>query len=255
MKSCFRYCVFFLCLCSYQVLAAQEIPDLADWMVLCPDGAIPHYRSCEDEPCQTEYRDSSGQLRAKGNCSEGVKTGEWTTYYPNGQMRSKGYLQHGQPEGFWIFYHANGNKMARGRFSEGQFERGCAGSGSFQMVAVKEDQWTFWYANGQLQIKCHFESNLYGQERLEGRYTSYFDNGQKASEGTYKDGSLTDTWTYWYANGKKKAQAHYSYQDCGLYDYTSYECPNGTWLWWDEAGRLTRKVVYQNGQVLKEEQF
>lgn len=236
-------------------LAAQEIPDLEDGIVLCPTGAIPHYRSCEDTPCTTEYRDSSGNLLAKGACWEGEKTGEWTSFYPNGQTRSKGFLKNGQPEGFWMFYYSNGKKRARGLLSEGQFERGCADSGNYQMVAVKEGVWTYWYSNGQVSIKCRYESNVYAQERLEGKYTSFFENGKKASEGLYKDGTLTGTWTYWHPNGLKKAEEHYLYQDCNLYDYISYQCPNGNWTYWNEQGAIIKKQTYSNGVLLKEETF
>lgn len=145
--------------------------------------------------------------------------------------------------------------MARGMFTEGQFELGCAGSGNYKMVAIQTGKWTFWHNNGKVSIQCTFESNVYAQQRLEGKYTSFFENGQKESEGIYKNSERTGTWNYWYENGQKRAEEQYLYQDCNLYDYVSFECPSGVWTYWNDTGELTKRQAYKDGVMLKEEEF
>jgi len=255
MKTTATLLLAFISLIQSPFAIAQILPDLADRILLCPDGGIPHYRSCEDAPCITEHRDSAGNLLASGNCNEELKTGEWASFYPNGQLRSKGFIANGQPRGYWMFYHSNGKKMARGMFTEGQFELGCVGSGNYKMVAVQTGNWTYWHSNGKVSIQCRLESNVYAQQRFEGKFTSFFENGQKESEGLYRNSERTGTWTYWYPNGQKKCEKTYLYQDCNLYDYISYECPNGIWTYWNDTGELTKRQTYKDGVMLKEEEF
>jgi antitoxin component YwqK of YwqJK toxin-antitoxin module len=41
------------------------------------------------------------------------------------------------------------------------------------------------------------------EEIKDGLHTEYYENGQKGSEETYKDGKKDGLWTWWYKNGQK----------------------------------------------------
>ena len=53
---------------------------------------------------------------------------------------------------------------------------------------------------GNVKITYYKET----QNQLEKvKVVGYYENGQKNSEETYKDGKLDGLWTWWYANGQK----------------------------------------------------
>ena len=50
----------------------------------------------------------------------------------------------------------------------------------------------------------HYMDNLFGFEKLEGPWVSYYDNGQKKEEGMYKDGFEVGKWIYYNEDGSIK---------------------------------------------------
>lgn len=55
------------------------------------------------------------------------------------------------------------------------------------------------YITGQVQMKgCYSDFNYLIKEGL---FTYYYENGQKSSEGTYKNNAKTNDWRYWGENG------------------------------------------------------
>ena len=58
--------------------------------------------------------------------------------------------------------------------------------------------------------------------------TTYYDNGQKESEGNYINGKKEGKWTEWHLNGNKK-------YEMDLVDGKV----EGKWSWWDEEGNVT----------------
>ena len=60
--------------------------------------------------------------------------------------------------------------------------------------------------------------------KWDGLWTGWYENGQKEREGTYKDGELDGKWTRWHENGQKRGEA--TFKDGSL---ISVKC-------WDEDG-------------------
>ena len=78
-----------------------------------------------------------------------------------------------------------------------------------------------WYReNGQKDTE-----GTYKDGELDGKWTRWHENGQKSSEGTYKDGKEDGLWTLWYENGQKESER--TYKDGEL---------DGLWTYWDEDG-------------------
>ena len=71
-----------------------------------------------------------------------------------------------------------------------------------------------------------------------GSETYYYPNGQKASEGFYKDDKLEGSLTYWYDNGQKASEGHYV-----------NDKPEGIQTAWDENGQLESEQEYKNGEL------
>ena len=71
-----------------------------------------------------------------------------------------------------------------------------------------------------------------------GSETYYYANGQKASQGFYKDDNLEGSLTYWYDNGQKASE--------GFYINGKAE---GIQTAWDENGQIESEQEYKNGEL------
>jgi antitoxin component YwqK of YwqJK toxin-antitoxin module len=231
-------------------------PALNDDLILCANGALPYYVSCEDSARSEKIIYSNGKIMAEGKFKNGKRKGTWTSYYNNaaaseeknhGNISAKGNFENGFPTGKWIFYYSNGNKKSEGEFAKGKFELGCAGSNNFVSASIKNGKWDFWLEDGTKKISCNFNCDEFGLERLNGMYTEWFSNGNKKCEGNFRNSCKNKKWTFWYGNGNKKREEFYKYEDCGLEDYASYECPCATWTYYNENGSILKTEKYTNG--------
>jgi antitoxin component YwqK of YwqJK toxin-antitoxin module len=230
---------------------AQEIPDLQDGVICCTPGALPYYIACNDDSCTNRIVYPNGNLKAEGTCMDGKKDKFWTAFYDNGMVMSKGEFLKGFPTGNWVFYFENGKQKAIGEFVPGKFELDDAGSGNFSEIAIRSGHWTFYYDNGNTYMDCNFDANEYSEETFNGNCIIYYANGNKKSEGIYRNNMKTGLWTYWYENGVKEKEESYLYQDCGLHDYVWFECPDGKWQYWDKDSKLMKTETYVDGKLKK----
>ena len=94
-----------------------------------------------------------------------------------------------------------------------------------------------YYSNGQKKSEVTFKD---GKE--DGLSSSWWENGQKKSEVTFKDGKEDGFFTYWYENGQKEYEGTYiwmSEQYSGLKRFTKSSKR------WDQDGKITM----ENGWV------
>ena len=68
---------------------------------------------------------------------------------------------------------------------------------------IKSGKWTTWYYNGRKGSEITYKDG-----ELDGLWTWWFENGQKKGELTYKDGKK-GLRTGWYKNGQKEREVHY----------------------------------------------
>jgi len=68
---------------------------------------------------------------------------------------------------------------------------------------IKSGKWTTWYYNGRKGSEVTYKDG-----KLDGLWTWWFENGQKKGELTYKDGKK-GLRTGWYKNGQKEREVHY----------------------------------------------
>ena len=83
-----------------------------------------------------------------------------------------------------------------------------------------------------------FEKN-YKDEKMDGKYINYYENGKKESEVFYKDGELDGKYIGWYENGKKRIEKHYKN---GLKE--------GPWTEWSKEGKKTFEGNFKNGNAI-----
>ena len=71
-----------------------------------------------------------------------------------------------------------------------------------------------------------------------GLFINYYANSQiKKTKGNFKDGKKDGKWTNWYEDGQKQCEVNY--KDGKL---------DGKWIEWDESGRKQSEVNYKDGK-------
>ena len=98
------------------------------------------------------------------------------------------------------------------------------------------------YRNGNIKEKYFIDEN----NRKNGSYQSWYENGKDEMKGEYKDGVLNGLCELWYENGRNgaptgplnKNKAKLEYKDGVL---------NGLYQWWYENGQNNMKVEYKDG--------
>ena len=71
---------------------------------------------------------------------------------------------------------------------------------------IKSGKWTTWYYNGRKGSEVTYKDG-----EKDGLWTDWYENGQKKEEGTFKDGKLEGLVTGWYENGQRMGE--YTYKD------------------------------------------
>ncbi len=95
-----------------------------------------------------------------------------------------------------------------------------------------DGKWIEWHENGQ---KC--SEGTYKNREKYGEWTIFHDNGQKHSKGTFKNGEFNGKWTGWHDNGNKESEE--TWKD-GEND--------GKLIWWYENGQKQSEITYKNGE-------
>ena len=111
-------------------------------------------------------------------------------------------------------YYDNGQQLSEEHYNDGMLE----------------GKWTFWYENGQIQLKGNFKPYevLPEDERWE-RSSRYRFPARDSKDGK---------WTEWYENGQKKLEGHYETNRA-----------EGKWTEWDENGQIMEEQYYKNGEL------
>jgi len=97
----------------------------------------------------------------------------------------------------------------------------------------------------KLQDRGGLYYKINSEEPYSGTSFELYDNGQKKSEGTYKDGKEDGLWTGWYDNGQKEIEG--TFKDgkpdglSTLWYENGQKRQEGTeneWTYWNEDGSL-----------------
>lgn len=112
----------------------------------------------------------SGKIFQIGKYLNDKETGEWKIFHENGQLKQIGKFNNGKQTGEWKFYHPNGNKEGIGTLIDGK------------RIGV----WKWYHTNGSIYTEREWDNeNLL-------RIISCFDGqGNKLNKGTFKNGTGT----------------------------------------------------------------
>jgi antitoxin component YwqK of YwqJK toxin-antitoxin module len=95
---------------------------------------------------------------------------------------------------------------------------------------------TEWYENGQKKSEGTFKDG-----KGDGLYTSWYENGQKKLEIQKKNGDYDGLVTSWYENGQKKSEG--TYKDSKRY---------GLFQSWYENGQKSSERTFKDGELISE---
>jgi antitoxin component YwqK of YwqJK toxin-antitoxin module len=86
----------------------------------------------------------------------------------------------------------------------------------------------------------------------------YYENGQMNLAGTFKNPELVEKDGLTYFHGKPfTGVAIYEYPNGKVKEEFKFEngVKVGVWEWYSQEGRLLRKATYENGRLVKEQNF
>jgi len=194
----------------------------------------------------------SGKIEIEGTIQNEKAVGLWTYWYENGQKEKSGQCYDffinsniPKPIGMWTYWYENGRKEKEGRFST---------ESDSLMGGTKEGDWTYWDENG---IKTYL--NSYEKKGI--IVTNYHKNGIISSKGReiyytpsgYRDGVplqgdyyKTGKWTYWYENGQKEKKCSYKHR----LPESTFPKYHGTYIKWHKNGNKSCEMKYFLGYAV-----
>lgn len=112
----------------------------------------------------------------------------------------------------------------------------------------KEGRWVSYFANGNMQSEGEYRGG-----KKEGAWVLYWPNGNKNSEAHFRDGKYTGLYTAYHKNGKKEHEGRYN-------EFTGKSSADGTkdgeWLYYAEDGETVwRKITYRRGARTKPDEI
>ncbi|MGM0582847.1 MAG: hypothetical protein ACQES1_10905 [Bacteroidota bacterium] len=197
----------------------------------------------------------TGQLKAKGQYSDGIKVGEWNYYFPNGEVEQRGeYNENGEAVGLWRWYYSNGqlrrqeyynnnvldgmykeytysgDLWAKGNYVDGKREgpwivhhRGYKEVGKYSFD-VRQGKWRH-YLNDILIYEGRFEDGL-----PDGEHVAYWLNGNLRYKGSYNMGEKNGEWYRYTRDGQLFLVITYKFGKEVKYDNKAIELPDDTEL-------------------------
>lgn len=122
--------------------------------------------------------------------------------------------------------------------------------GKRPLIHRPEHEWYNWEVAAPGEEWGYEEIFQVRNGKIDGVYTSWYQNGQKTTEGTFKDGYPDGMWTDWYQNGQKQSESTYNGsipEDLEPPYIKGYFSP----LWWSASWRVAHGMWtewYSNGQ-------
>jgi len=101
-----------------------------------------------------------------------------------------------------------------------------------------DGEYCAYYQNGNLATKGHFKDNL-----REGEWYEYHPNGQIALQCTFSEGKRDGPLTCWWPNGQMAVEAYYSIEVRRDWLHRKYSNRHGKWTYWNEKGELRKEFI------------
>ncbi|MDP6374897.1 MAG: toxin-antitoxin system YwqK family antitoxin [Pseudomonadales bacterium] len=236
----------------------------------------------------------NGQKKSEVNYKDGKKYGIWTYWFDNGRKFQEGIYKNGKLDGKLFRWFPNGQTASEKNYKDGvelkQFsnQNNPAVRATGTTRTIRGVSKNLKEKNPSIQsVDNQPEGGNYKNGKKDGLWTYKYENDQKNSEGSYKDGKLEGTykdgktdgsWTRWHDNGqiesernfiqgRMESEAHYIQGNLvGKTTYTWYAAwkaddqmqtaknwkdgkAHGKWSSWYADGQIEEKINYDTGYV------
>ncbi len=183
----------------------------------------------------------NGEIRAKGDYQNSLRTGDWVFYHLNGKIESEGKYAEGLPQGQWKWFYENGTSRRKDYYRRGK-EDGESIEMDPEGNIISQGQYLGGYKDGEwfYHVGDHTEKGAYIDGEKDGNWIYQYENGKLSFEGEYIRGLATGKHKWYYPNGQVKKQGKYT---SGV--------RVGTWEKFDEDGLKVLEVKYKQGREFK----
>ncbi len=202
---------------------------------------------------------------------QGLKQGKWRGYFESGGLRYEGQFVDDQPRGVFKYYYPQGELRAELVHQPGEEavkatyyhkNQQIFGEGFF-IDKEKDGLWRFFTDEGILIADNYYQNGL-----NHGVWKSYFDDGKLAEIQTWHQGEQTGLYERYYTNQNVYIRAQYKKGDLdGKYEifyedgkpmvigYYASNINDKIWTYYAQSGDIEKKIIYDEGEILKEEVF
>ncbi|MCA9113674.1 MAG: hypothetical protein KDA79_01215 [Planctomycetaceae bacterium] len=174
----------------------------------------------------------NGQKQREISYSDGELDGVWKEWSPEGELTLDDVYVAGRRKAVFTKLFDNGEKSVEGSYLY-PTNRMVASpdwwDGRLEFKVVKQagdklrtGKWTYWYTNGGRQTEGEYVEN-----QPVGTHRWWYPNGQLKVEGTYVNGKKQGQWLWYHKNGQKMMEG-------GYIDGEAF----GSWVTWDEVGKV-----------------
>jgi antitoxin component YwqK of YwqJK toxin-antitoxin module len=208
------------------------------------------------------YSNGSLAESVKFNADE-EKEGPYESFYFNGKHKETGWFIKDERVGYWIQYHADGTLDQKLYFLEGtlygpRVYYTCEGKISSEIWSDEEgkdfryitfdtlgkelDYISFLSTSGELVYshmnKAKRKVQNFKADWRQGKYQTFYINGQVYEDGQYINGEQEGKWMYYYSDGTVLRESYYK---------DGY--PDSVWKDYHINGKLSSQVSYVEGKV------
>jgi antitoxin component YwqK of YwqJK toxin-antitoxin module len=220
------------------------------------------------------------------------KDGPYVTFYDNGMIREKGRYLNGKKEGSWRSYNSRGQVLQVETYAAGKItnfkkpgvikkyatyhDNGRVKAEGIVNNGERDGEWKIYSGKGDLEKIAYFDFGELVVERetdITKEFIAYHDNGRVKAEGKTFYGHRDGKWKFYNENGKLAKTAHYllgevvmeenpddvqefiSYHDNGRLKEKGITHKNiraGEWKIFNSKGKLSKIILYENGQIIIE---
>ena len=162
----------------------------------------------------------NGQISSIKNYKNGVVDGEYIEYYLDGKLKLKGSYKNGLRDGEFKTYLKNSKSAGSMFYKDGKevkstltdymkedvfFNYSDKTEAQMDIRDKKDDYYLMYYLNGRVMrlVPCN-EQGLY-----DGTFAEYYESGQLAQKGYFKNGLEEGKFIWYYEDGKIKEKAFY----------------------------------------------
>jgi antitoxin component YwqK of YwqJK toxin-antitoxin module len=136
--------------------------------IMIKDGLI--YMQGEMQPFTGHVKDTVQEKIIEYDVLNGMKHGEFRTYFKNGNIEMIGHIKENMNQGVWKYYYKSGQLESEGNFLDD----------------VAEGEWKWFYENGNIK-----ERGVFVKGNREGVWKTFSVDGTIAEEIVYKQNRIT----------------------------------------------------------------